>query len=160
MEKRLYRSRTDRMIAGVCGGLGEYFGIDPVIVRIVFVLIALANGIGLLAYLILWVIVPVKERVGATPEEVMRENIESIRTEAERLRDEVKETIQGAEMPRPVRRGEGGAVVAGAILIALGVIFLLGNLNFFWWLGLGHLWPLILVAIGIVLLINTMRGER
>lgn len=58
MENRLYRSKKDRVIAGVCGGLGEYFGIDPVILRIVAVILVLANGIGLLAYIIAWIAVP------------------------------------------------------------------------------------------------------
>lgn len=55
--KRLYRSRQDRMIAGVCGGLGHYFNIDPVIVRLVF-LVLLFSGPGILAYLVLAVVVP------------------------------------------------------------------------------------------------------
>jgi phage shock protein C len=56
--KRLYRSREDRMIAGVCGGLGEYFGIDPTLVRLLFVFAALFYGPGILAYLILMLVVP------------------------------------------------------------------------------------------------------
>jgi phage shock protein C len=58
MDKRLYRSRTERVIGGVCAGLGEYFGVDPTIVRIAAVLLALANGVGVVAYVILWIIVP------------------------------------------------------------------------------------------------------
>jgi phage shock protein C len=56
--KRLFRSRKERMIAGVCGGIGEYFGIDPTIVRLLFVLGMLMGGPGLLAYLILMIVVP------------------------------------------------------------------------------------------------------
>ncbi len=56
--KRLYRSRTDRKIAGLCGGIGTYFGVDPVIFRVIWVLLALAGGLGVLAYLIAWFIVP------------------------------------------------------------------------------------------------------
>jgi phage shock protein C len=56
--KRLYRSRSDRMIAGVCGGLGHYFGIDPTLVRLAFVILALAGMSGGLAYIILWLVVP------------------------------------------------------------------------------------------------------
>ena len=56
--KRLYRSREDHMIAGVCAGIAEYFDVDPTLIRIIFVLLALAGGPGLLAYLILWVIIP------------------------------------------------------------------------------------------------------
>jgi len=56
--KKLYRSRNERMIAGVCGGLGEYFSIDPTLIRLLFVFAALAGGPGLVAYIILLVVVP------------------------------------------------------------------------------------------------------
>lgn len=57
-QKRMMRSHKDRMISGVCGGLAEYFGVDPTIVRLVFVLAALLNGIGLILYLALWLVMP------------------------------------------------------------------------------------------------------
>jgi phage shock protein C len=63
MQPRLTRSRTEVIIAGVCGGLAEYFAIDPVIVRLIFVLVTLTSGIGLLVYPILWMVMP---RAGAT----------------------------------------------------------------------------------------------
>jgi phage shock protein PspC (stress-responsive transcriptional regulator) len=56
--RRLYRSREDRMIAGVCGGLADYFGIDPAIVRVAAVVLVFAGGAGLLAYLAAWLLVP------------------------------------------------------------------------------------------------------
>lgn len=56
--KRLYRFRTDRKIAGVCGGLAAYFGIDPVIPRLIWVVLALGAGVGILAYLICWLVIP------------------------------------------------------------------------------------------------------
>lgn len=56
--KRLYRSRRNRVIAGVCGGLGEYFDLDPVIVRLIFVILALASGTGLILYVVAWLIIP------------------------------------------------------------------------------------------------------
>ncbi len=58
MSRRLFRSRTERMVGGVCGGLAEYLNIDPTIIRLVFVLLALLGGHGLLLYLILWLVVP------------------------------------------------------------------------------------------------------
>ena len=58
MKKRLYRSKDNSQIAGVCGGLGNYFGIDPTWVRIFFVIMAFTEGFGLFLYLILTVIVP------------------------------------------------------------------------------------------------------
>lgn len=58
MEKRLYRSKIDRKIAGVCGGLAEYFKIDPVFVRVAFVALIFANGAGLVAYGAFWIAAP------------------------------------------------------------------------------------------------------
>jgi phage shock protein C len=62
---RLYRSSENKMIAGVCGGLAEFFGSDPTLVRLVFVLLALLGGHGLLVYIILWIIVPYRSIVPA-----------------------------------------------------------------------------------------------
>ncbi len=65
--KRLYRSRRERMLGGVCGGLGEYIGMDPTVVRLIFVLLGFATGPGiLLAYLILLLVVP-EEPISAPP---------------------------------------------------------------------------------------------
>lgn len=58
MTKRLFRSRTDRVIAGICGGIANYFKIDPVIVRLGWVFFVLAGGAGILAYFIAWLIIP------------------------------------------------------------------------------------------------------
>jgi phage shock protein C len=56
--KRLYRSRTDRMVSGVCAGLGEYLGIDPTVVRLLFVLGLLAGGSTVPVYIVMMIIVP------------------------------------------------------------------------------------------------------
>ena len=66
--KKLYRSRTDKMIAGVCGGLGKYFNIDPTLVRLIFVvLLLLGVGSGLLIYIILMVIMPEEPALDVPP---------------------------------------------------------------------------------------------
>jgi phage shock protein C len=65
--RRLTRSRTDRMIAGVCGGFAAYSGIDVNIVRLVMVLLALLGGSGVVLYLVAWVIVPEEDAAGAAP---------------------------------------------------------------------------------------------
>lgn len=67
--QRLYRSRGEKMIAGVCGGLAQYFNVDPVIVRVAFVALGLASGIGLLAYIILAIVIP--ERPIEDPEPIV-----------------------------------------------------------------------------------------
>lgn len=58
MEKRFYRSSRNKIIAGVCGGLGEYFGIDPVIIRLLWVAAIFIGGAGLLFYIIAWIVIP------------------------------------------------------------------------------------------------------
>ena len=58
MRKRLHRSRTEKMIAGVCGGLAEYLDVDPTLVRVVWVFVSLLAGVGVLLYLIMWVVMP------------------------------------------------------------------------------------------------------
>ncbi|HSV85164.1 MAG TPA: PspC domain-containing protein [Levilinea sp.] len=64
--QRLYRSIDERMFAGVCGGLGKFFGLDPTIVRLVFVILALMGGPGILIYIVMWVVVP-DEPAGSVP---------------------------------------------------------------------------------------------
>ena len=61
-DKRLYKSDCNRVIGGVCGGLGEYLGIDPTIVRIIAVLLIFAHGAGLLIYLIAWLCMPKRQQ--------------------------------------------------------------------------------------------------
>jgi len=64
MQKRLYRSSTNKMVAGVCGGLAEYFNVDPVIIRIIAVILLLPGGLpGFLPYVILWIVVPLDTEV-------------------------------------------------------------------------------------------------
>ena len=66
MTKKLYRSRTNKMIAGVCAGLGDFLGLDPTLIRLGMVALVLAGGFGGLAYIVAWIIVPLEpwESVG------------------------------------------------------------------------------------------------
>ncbi len=60
--KRLYRSKNDRILAGVCGGIGEYFNIDPIIVRLIWLFFVFGMGIGILVYILAWIIIPLDQR--------------------------------------------------------------------------------------------------
>ncbi len=68
--KQLRRSRNDKVLGGVCGGIGEYFDIDPIIIRILWIVVALFAGTGLLIYLILWILIPMEEEDKAEFREV------------------------------------------------------------------------------------------
>lgn len=70
IEKRLYRSRTERWLAGVCGGIGEYFNTDPTVIRVIFVLAAMILGGGILIYLVLWLVIPLAPEVFEAPVDV------------------------------------------------------------------------------------------
>jgi phage shock protein C len=61
--RKLYRSQNDRMIAGVCGGLGKYFHIDATLVRLIFIILLFLGGHGFLIYLIMWIIVPAEPQL-------------------------------------------------------------------------------------------------
>ncbi|WP_109126818.1 PspC domain-containing protein [Dyella sp. C11] len=58
MEKRLHRSLTDKKIAGVCGGIAQYLGWDPTLVRLLWVILTLLGGSGILIYIVLWIVMP------------------------------------------------------------------------------------------------------
>ncbi len=68
-DKRLYRTEKDKVLGGVCGGLGEYFDVDPILIRLLWVIFTLAFGGGLLAYIIAWIIIPEKSVVEESKEE-------------------------------------------------------------------------------------------
>lgn len=110
--KKLYRSRTERILFGVCGGLGQYFNIDPVIIRIVFIILTFFSGTGFLLYLILLVVVP---REPASPpaspnrgesqgrpgkiiaskrKEKVREFVEEVQDTAQSVAKEVREEVE------------------------------------------------------------------
>ena len=61
MEKKLYRSTENKIIAGVCGGLADYFGLDATLMRIIWILLVLMAGTGLLAYIIAWILMPIQQ---------------------------------------------------------------------------------------------------
>lgn len=90
MKGKLYRSEKDRMIGGVCGGLGEYFNIDATIVRLIFALIMIYGGSGLILYIILWIVVPTKSEAVKTSEEVIKKNAEEIKEKVSSAINKVK----------------------------------------------------------------------
>lgn len=159
MERRLYRSRTDRMIAGVCGGLADYFDVDPTLVRIAFVVLFFLHGVGLLAYIILAIVLPQKGSEASKPSDVVRENLSDIGRTASEFGDDLRTRFdqEGYEASDRVQRRERRRNLFGIILILLGVLFLMANLGLLWWINFNLIWPLILVAIGLLLLFRNWR---
>lgn len=132
-EKTLYRSKTNRLIGGVCGGLGEYFLIDPTVIRIIFILISIFGGGGILLYLILWLIIPSDKGKKVS----VQENAEEIKKEAKDILEKGKYYAKKDE----------GRYVFGLMLALIGFLFLLENFGVLRIEQFFKLWPLILIII-------------
>ncbi len=83
----------DKVIAGVCAGIAEYVGIDPLIIRIIFLIAFLQGGSGLFLYIILWVLIPDKKNSGRERKEVVEANSEEIKNEAKKFADKAKNVV-------------------------------------------------------------------
>jgi phage shock protein PspC (stress-responsive transcriptional regulator) len=140
---RLYRSEKNKMIAGVAGGIGEFFGVDPSLIRLLFVIITLLGGSGILLYIVLWIILPTESDVKkGTTEEHIKANVEEIRNKAEKFASGVRDT----------RGSSDNRAWWGLIIVIIGAFFLFSNLGFLGFLDWGRFWPLILIVFGIFLL--------
>jgi len=152
--QKLYRSSSDRMIAGVCGGLGKYFSVDATIVRLVFLLLLIFGGAGFLLYLILWIVVPDEQRLDASPQDVIHANAQELGQAARDFGQSIGQAAGSSSGDVTQSAARNGPLIFAVILIFLGIWFLLQNLLH---IDLGQLWPVILIVIGLALLIPAMR---
>ena len=159
MTRRLYRSRDDRVLAGVCGGLGAYFGIDPTIVRVIAVLSIFVGLLGVIAYVILALVVPLEGSGTAEPRETIRENVEEIKETATQLGRDMQATAakEEAATEDTARLRSRRLNWLGIAVIAFGVVVLLGNLGVFRWFNWDTLWPIAVITIGMLVLIAARR---
>jgi phage shock protein PspC (stress-responsive transcriptional regulator) len=140
MNKRIYRSRQNKMIAGVCGGIAEYFNIDPTIVRLVTVVFTLTYGMGLLAYIIAAIVIPENNSDFSQSNYGTSQNSEPAADNSQ---------FNGQRKPD----GKGYMII-GAVLILCGGALLARR---FFWFDLSLLWPVILVAIGLLVIFSGIR---
>ena len=149
-ETRLYRSTRDRVFAGVAGGLGEYFNVDPIIFRIGFIALTLGAGSGVLIYIILWIFVPESKKL-FNP---FFENTENMENPFEQKPDEPNsagsDPMGGFPPPFPRRRNSG--LWGGVMSIVIGCLFLISN--FVPNISFHELWPVILIAAGVMIILN------
>jgi phage shock protein C len=136
MDRRLYRSSSNKVIAGVCGGLGEHFDVDPTLMRLIAVVAALASfGVVLIFYLLAWIVIP------QAP-----------------LGQPASQDLDQA--PAPVMHSEHHvrSYLPGLILVGLGAILLLREYVF--WFRMSDLWPILLVILGLFLVLRNGRSTE
>lgn len=141
--KRLYRSTTDRVLGGVCGGIGEYFTVDPTLIRVAAVVLAFGGGFGILAYLILWLIVPERGHEQQPLDQRAQAAGQQMATTAERAGQVLR-----------TNNSHGGRMVVGIILIAVGAMAL-GHMFWpGWFFRWNYFWPLCVVAVGLMIILK------
>lgn len=134
--EKLTRSESDKMIAGVCGGLATYIGVDPVIVRLLFLLLAFASGIGLFLYMVLWFVMP-----------------------EENLEDSIYLDGEPAPQTNPEDQSTQMRTI-GTLLLLFGGFFLLQQIGIFNWISAGIFWPVVLIGVGVYLLVLRNRSQE
>jgi phage shock protein C len=178
MERKLYRSRKNRLFLGVCGGLGEYYRIDPVLVRVIAVLVTVASGFfpGFVAYFILALIIPLEGTTAGTPQELFRENISDLENSSKHIGKQFKKNPArgvplapepppspeppprepGISFPPPTRSNRGIYIIA-ILLVSIGIfIFILQSIPRLW----SFLWPLTLVIAGAIIIVLVYTRKK
>lgn len=153
--KRYYRSDTDKIIAGVCGGLAKSIHVSPLLLRIVFVTAALFSGVGLVAYVLLWLFMGPESSAFATTDELVRHNAEEMRQKAVELGTEAQQALGGTRTKSDSANDK--TLIVGVALAGLGALALFRNLGMFSWVL--RLWPLLIIAVGAVLLLNHLKDR-
>ncbi len=144
--KKLYRSKTNSIIFGVCGGLGEYFEIDPLIVRILFVLLTFTGGSGIIIYLILAILIPNSE---GKANKNIGEVISGTREKTQQLAEEIKKNRNWIVNIKNI---------IGLIIIFIGLDILFEQIfdfNPFSIINWGIVWALIIILIGLRIIFNS-----
>jgi phage shock protein C len=130
---KLYRSRADSMVSGVCGGLGQYLGVDSTLIRLLFAFLTFYHLLGVWAYLVLLLVMPL-----------------------------VPEGEEEITSPIPLRENPKATKVIGGGLLVLGFLALISNLRIPWlaWFSFNNLWPVLIILAGVVLLIRVFMLEE
>lgn len=157
MQTRLERSTTNKVVAGVCGGIAEYLQIDPTIVRVFFVIATLMTaGLGFLGYLVLLVMMPLPGK--PTPFVTSSGTVAAAEPGAAGA-DPNATTVTTPSIVRveDPATAERRRATFGYFLVALGVVFLLANLGAFRIVRWDLVWPLVFVGAGVLLLAQRVR---
>jgi phage shock protein C len=160
LKSRLERSATNRVIGGVCGGIAEYLAVDPTLVRVVFVVTAfITAGLGVLFYIVLLILMPLPGQHApfTTPTAPTEGADTTAHTEGD---PSVTAPATVTPVDPAVRQAEADRrrMAFGYVLIALGVAFFLSNAGAFRFVQWQYIWPLVLIGIGVLFLVQRVRS--
>ncbi len=137
--KKFERSSTNRVIGGVCAGLADYLNLDIALMRVLFVVAAFCGSFGFWLYIILWIVIPSQKVLN------FNNNMQQEETTIDITPDEKSGSNKGA-------------ITISIILIVIGLIALMDNFLYIDWIW--KLWPVILIALGVVIIINTQKNRN
>ena len=149
--RKLRRNPMNRVIGGVCSGLADFFGVDVALMRIAFVIAFLFASFGFWLYVILWIVLP--ENGQQTTDNGQQD--QSQQTTDNGQQDQSQRTTDEVQQSIVKRESKVKSIFAGAFIILIGLLFLVNNfipINWVW-----KLWPLILVAIGVVMIVTASK---
>ncbi|PIT94471.1 hypothetical protein COT98_03430 [Candidatus Falkowbacteria bacterium CG10_big_fil_rev_8_21_14_0_10_39_9] len=146
--KKLYRSRTDRVIWGVCGGLGEYFGVDSILFRIFFLILALGNGFGILLYLILALLIPSAPKSQAAGSERVKSLAQELSVSVKKISGEMK-----------IESGYRVRNILGLIVLIIGILLLLQRF-FHLYLDWSLIYPLLVIFLGLYFMNSYSKNNK
>ena len=151
--QRLYRGR-DRIIGGVCAGLAEGLHVDPLWLRVAFLILIFIQGIGVFLYIVLWLVMPERVEGGG-----QRSGFDAMTADIRRIWGELQHRTPGksqAGTSAPARSSffQNQSLVFGLILVVIGLVLLGGNVGIINW---SVVWPAALITLGIVILVRNLE---
>ncbi|MGD8781776.1 MAG: PspC domain-containing protein [Ignavibacteria bacterium] len=166
MKEKLFRSRKNRVLGGVAAGIAEYINLDVIIVRILMIVLTIFNGIGILLYIILWIVLPEEPIVFTTASSANSgtytpgAGTASSQTDntSEAKSPDVEYTAEDYSKEQKIheelnKRKKSSSIVIGIILIIIGAAFTLHN--FFYYFDFEYILPLAFIALGIILILKS-----
>jgi phage shock protein C len=142
---RLCRLEKGSIVGGVSAGLGEYFNIDPSILRLIFVLLTIFGGSGIPIYIVLWIILPKCGKENLDRQSSVHENVQELKEKARSFAQEIR-------INRKEQGKEDSRFWWGIIILVLGFMFLFSNLGLFEFADFTRFWPLVLILFGLAIL--------
>lgn len=149
-EKRLVRTSKNKMLGGVATGIGDYFDLDPNIIRFLFIVLTVFGGSGVLMYLLLWLLLPSDTSETSGGRDTMRENIGQMKETVQGFAEDIKKEVTPEKTDTEKKSKSQGYL--GVVLVVLGVGFLLINLGLLDMYVIRRFWPVLLVFLGVSLL--------